>query len=208
MSQRPVENESVFFSGLPPPWTCPSATCSQPPTPSFTFRADSSDLAATLVQLPTAAGTGHCKSNASSGDGMDESRFLHACSGTRKGTSLQRAKAFMGHRKEAVTACRKDAFRWRNICQDVHPVQLLPRVGVSVMALYQGQGENLPVCRAGPMGPRCQTWPNGKKFLQNANTCENIRFGLLCADTHVGMWKKALAALGMGPVQPLHTRKG
>lgn len=76
-----MENESVFFSGLPPLWTFPSTTCSQPLAPSFTFRADSWDLAATLVQLPTAAGTGHCKSNAGSRDGVDESTFLHVGQG-------------------------------------------------------------------------------------------------------------------------------
>lgn len=73
---------------------------------------------------------------------------------------------------------------------------------VSDMALWQGQGENLPVCTAGtqgePMGPKCQIWPNGEKFLQNAAMCEGIRFSLLCADRHVGMWKKALATLGNG----------
>lgn len=51
--------------------------------------------------------------------------------------SLQRAKALMGHivGKEAVAACRKDAFRWRllgkNRCQDVRPVQLPSRLGAS-----------------------------------------------------------------------------
>ena len=60
------------------------------PASSITFRADTSDfaIAATLLQLPTAAGTSHGKGNTRRGDGMDEGRFPCACSRVRNGTGL------------------------------------------------------------------------------------------------------------------------
>lgn len=142
------------------------------------------------MQLPPAAGTAHSKSSAGSGGCKQTPVCLQRDKqwpqpGEGKGTYGQSVG------KEAVTACRRDAFRWRllrrNICQDVHPVQLLPSVGVSKWhGSVAGSGRNLPVCRAGtqdgPVGPKCQIWPNGKKFLQNANVCGGIQFSLLCAD--------------------------
>lgn len=148
---------------------------------------------------------------------VDVSRLLCARSGTSNGTSLQRAKALMGQSvgREAVTACRKDAFRWRllgrNICQEVHPVQLLPRLGVAApgdMALrhggWQGQGE---IYQSAELVPRIAQWEQKPKSGQMGRSFSRMlmcmrAFGSVCSVlTDMLAHGRGLATLGMGAVQ-------